>query len=134
MLDTSAYAAFMRGHPGVQTFVQQASCIVLSSVVLGELQAGFVGGTRRLKNEKELRTFLSSPRVSLADVDRETALRYAEILFSLRRAGTPIPTNDVWIAGGAMQHGSECSPPIPITGESHKLSLSWVRILLYCEP
>jgi hypothetical protein len=41
----------MRGHPGVQTFVQQASHIVFSSVALGELQAGFLGGTRRLKNE-----------------------------------------------------------------------------------
>jgi predicted nucleic acid-binding protein len=128
MLDTSAYAAFMRGHPGVQTFVQQASCIVLSSVVLGELQAGFLGGTRRLKNEKELRTFLSSPRVSVAEVDHERALRYAEILFSLRCAGTPIPTNDVWIAAGAMQHGLRV-----LTTDSHYRRVSQVVVEL-CAP
>ena len=28
------------------------------------------------------------------------------LLDSLRRAGTPIPTNDIWIAASTMQHGS----------------------------
>jgi len=53
----------------------------------------------------ELRTFLSSPRVSLVGMDDDTAQRYAGILDSLWRAGTPIPTNDIWIAASAMQHG-----------------------------
>ena len=49
--------------------------------------------------------FLDSPRVNLIDVDEETARRYAVIFSTLRAAGTPIPTNDLWIAASAMQHG-----------------------------
>jgi tRNA(fMet)-specific endonuclease VapC len=97
MLDTSAYSAFLRGKAEVD-FVQQAGEIVLNPVVLGELQTGFRAGARRQKNESELRAFLNSPRVYVAKVDSETALRYVEIW----QAGTPIPTNDIWIAATAM--------------------------------
>ena len=105
MLDTSAYSAFMRGHPGIRVALQQAEEIYLNPIILGELLAGFMRGKREKKNESELQTFLSSPRVSLADVDGDTAERYAVILNSLWRAVTPIPTNDIWIAASAMQHG-----------------------------
>jgi len=71
---------------------------------LGELIAGFIKGGRRRKNENELRRFLASPRVGILDVTEE-AERYAVILNSLWRTGTPIPTNDIWIAASAMEHG-----------------------------
>lgn len=105
LLDTSAYSAFMRGQPEVKLALQQADEISLTPVVLGELLGGFMRGKRRKKNEKELRAFLSSPRVTVVEVDEETAQRYALILTSLWKAGTPIPTNDIWIAASAMQHG-----------------------------
>ena len=105
MLDTSAYSAFLKGHAEVKAFLQEASQIVVNPIVLGELQAGFRAGGRKHKNESELRDFLNSPRVSIANVDSETALRYAEIWHFLRQAGTPIPTNDIWIAATTMQHG-----------------------------
>jgi len=105
MLDTSAYSAFMRGHPEVKLALQRAEGIYLNPVILGELLAGFIRGKRRRKNESELRTFLASPRVDVLHMDEDTADRYAVILDSLWRAGTPIPTNDLWIAASAMQHG-----------------------------
>lgn len=105
LLDTSAYAAFKRGHAPVNAALQQAEEIYLNPVVLGELLAGFRRGSRRSKNEEELRAFLSSPRVHVVDVTEETADRYAVILNALRDTGTPIPTNDVWIAASAMEHG-----------------------------
>jgi predicted nucleic acid-binding protein len=74
-------------------------------VVLGELRAGFMRGKWRVKNERELREFLSSPRVNVVGLDDATAERYAVILNSLWKTGTPIPTNDIWIAASAMQHG-----------------------------
>jgi len=77
----------------------------MTLVVLGELYAGFASGRHRRKNEQELRLFLSSPRVRLVNIDDETAERYALVLNGLRSAGTPIPTNDVWIAASAMQYG-----------------------------
>ena len=105
LLDTSAYSAFMRGHAEIRAAVQSNEEIFLNSVILGELIAGFIKGGRRRKNENELRRFLASPRVGILDVTEETAERYAVILNSLWRTGTPIPTNDIWIAASAMEHG-----------------------------
>ena len=105
LLDTSAYSAFMRGHAEICAAVQDNEEIFLNSVILGELIAGFIKGGRRRKNENELRRLLASPRVGVLDVTEETAERYAVILNSLWRAGTPIPTNDIWIAASAMEHG-----------------------------
>jgi tRNA(fMet)-specific endonuclease VapC len=105
LLDTSAYSAFMKGHAEISAAVQVNEEIFLNSVILGELIAGFIKGGRRRKNENELRRFLASPRVGVLDVTEETAERYAVILNSLWRAGTPIPTNDIWIAASAMEHG-----------------------------
>ena len=105
LLDTSAYSAFMLGHPEVKVALQRADEIYLTPVVLGELLAGVIRGKWRRKNEREIRAFLSSPRVQVIDVDEETAQRYAVILNGLWKAGTPIPTNDIWIAASAMQHG-----------------------------
>lgn len=103
--DTSAYSAFKRGHSGALDFLQRAERIVVPAVVLGELLTGFRLGLRQRENREELDRFFESPRVKVASVDEETAHRYAEIVTFLRRAGTPIPTNDVWIAATAMQHG-----------------------------
>ncbi len=105
LLDTSAYSAFMRGHPTVKRALQEADEIWLTPVILGELLAGFIRGRHRTKNERELRTFLDSPRVEVVAIDDDTAQRYAIILIALWHAGTPIPTNDMWIAASAMQHG-----------------------------
>jgi tRNA(fMet)-specific endonuclease VapC len=107
LVDTSAYSAFMRGHGDTKVALQEADEIFVNSIVLGELRAGFMKGRRRRRNEDELNRFLASPRVKLLDVTEETAERYAIILNSLWQAGTPIPTNDIWIAAGAMEYGLE---------------------------
>ena len=105
LIDTSAYSAFMRGNSAAIDAIREADEIYVSATVLGEMLAGFVSGSRRTKNEAELARFFDSPRVNLVDVDEETARRYAVIFSTLRAAGTPIPTNDLWIAASAMQHG-----------------------------
>lgn len=105
MLDTSAYSAFLRGHAGVKRVIQEADELRFSPIVLGELYAGFRRGSRRQENERYLRTFLSSPRASVVDVNEETAHCYAEIVNFLRRRGSPVPANDLWIAASAMQYG-----------------------------
>ena len=91
MLDTSGYAAFMRGHPGIKLALEEAGQISFSPIVLGELHAGFRLGNRRAQNERELGRFLQSPRVVVLDIGDETAVRYAGIIHFLRRAGTPGP-------------------------------------------
>jgi tRNA(fMet)-specific endonuclease VapC len=105
LLDTLAYSAFMRGGDEALRAIQEADEICVNPVVLGELLAGFRKGNRRKENESQLTRFLSSPRVVVLPVDEETAERYAIIFDALRKAGTPVPTHDIWIASTAMQHG-----------------------------
>ncbi len=105
LLDTSAYSALFRNHQGVKLALQECGDIILTPVVLGEIRSGFLGGSRPQANELELADFLSSGRVSVLPIDEETSQRYAVILHGLRRAGTPINSNDIWIAASAMQHG-----------------------------
>jgi predicted nucleic acid-binding protein len=106
-LDTSAYSAFKRGHRDVVGHLRRAREILLPSIVLGELLGGFEAGGRPRRNREELRLFLQSPRVRLVPVGEATAERYALIYASLRAAGRPLPTNDLWIAASAMEHGVE---------------------------
>jgi tRNA(fMet)-specific endonuclease VapC len=105
LLDTSAYSGLLRGHAGIKALVQKADEIILTPIVLGELHAGFLAGQQRRKNERELDEVLASPRVSVVTIDEETSTHYAAIVHWLRTAGKPIPTNDIWIAASAMQHG-----------------------------
>jgi predicted nucleic acid-binding protein len=52
-----------------------------------------------------LQQMLAVKSVSVLYADATTTLFYARIFADLRRNGTPIPTNDLWIAALAMQHG-----------------------------
>lgn len=106
-LDTSAYSAFKRGHAEVVEHLRRAREILLSSVVLGELSGGFAVGGRSRQNREDLRLFCESTRVRLVPVGEATAERYALIYAFVRAEGRPLPTNDLWIAASAMEHGAE---------------------------
>jgi tRNA(fMet)-specific endonuclease VapC len=105
-LDTSAYSQFKRGHEPVVEIIDAAEWIGVSAVVLGELRTGFALGKRAQTNERELASFLRSPVVHVVDVDDEVSRIYAEIVVALRQAGTPVPTNDIWIAAVAAREGA----------------------------
>jgi predicted nucleic acid-binding protein len=104
LLDTNAYVAFKRGHAEAVSILQHAPVIVMTPVVLGELRGGFAAGSRERENRAELAALLATPRVTTVPVDADTADHYAALYASLRRAGTPIPSNDMWIAASAIQH------------------------------
>lgn len=105
LLDTTAYSAMRRGDDRLVEPLREASEVALTPVVLGELLYGFAGGRLERENRRLLRAFLETERVRVVDIDEETAERYAAIRDHLRRQGTPIPTNDLWIAASAAQHG-----------------------------
>ncbi|MFN8625543.1 MAG: type II toxin-antitoxin system VapC family toxin [Candidatus Binatia bacterium] len=105
LLDTNAYVAFKRGDTGALDIIRHAEHIAFSTVVLGELLAGFALGTREARNRTELAAFLQSPRVTVRPVDETTSGFYAHAYLALRRRGKPIPSNDLWVAATALQHG-----------------------------
>jgi len=105
--DTNVYAAFKRGHPEVLSRVRAAERILLSAVVAGELLFGFHHGSRTEPNRAELQLFLASPHVLLLPVTWTTADRFGRLAAQLRRAGRPLPTNDLWIAAHAIESGAE---------------------------
>ena len=105
-LDTSAYSNFRRGNEEVATLLDQAELVGVPTVALGELRTGFLLGGKRQRNETELDAFLDSPVVEVLPVDAETSRHYAGIVAELRKAGTPVPTNDIWIAATAARNGT----------------------------
>ncbi len=105
LIDTCAYSEFKRGHHGITEEIASSPNLILNPIVLGELRAGFAAGVRRANNEAELQYFVDSPRVEVLPIDEETSVFYAQIHLTLRKAGRPIPTNDLWIAASAMQYG-----------------------------
>lgn len=104
-LDTSAYSLWQRGHPEAGRLLDRCPEVGVPAIVIGELRAGFRQGSREQKNEEELRRFFANPCVRVLDVDEEAATQYAQIVFDLSRAGTPVPTNDIWIAAVALREG-----------------------------
>ena len=105
LIDTSIYSYALRGKRDVVDTLQKFDIIGISSISIGELLSGFKGGGREPQNREELNDFLDTPRVRLFPLDEITAEFYAEILNWLRDQGKPIPTNDIWIAAVAQQHG-----------------------------
>ena len=104
-LDTNAYSDAKLGLPDAVAIVRSVDVIGVPVVVLGEILAGFLAGKRGRTNREELDRFLRTPRVRVLTADADTADRYAEIWRALRARGRPIPTNDLWIAALAIQHG-----------------------------
>lgn len=104
-LDTNRYVDFARGLPDAVDRLRRADAIFLPFVVLGELRAGFLSGTRGGENEANLTRFLGAPGVSVLHADDATTHHYARLFRQLRVQGTPIPTNDLWIGALVVQHG-----------------------------
>lgn len=105
LIDTNIYSAAMRGNEAFVRLLRSVSQIGIYSISIGELLSGFKAGNREEKNKHELGIFLDSPRVVLFPADEETAEQYSAVINQLKQKGTPIPTNDIWIAASALQHG-----------------------------
>ena len=105
LIDTNIYIEFLRGNKDFINVLNSTDMIAFSVVSVGELLAGFKVAKDEQKYLKELDEFLYSPRLLLYDIDTETSEFYAKIFNELKAAGNPIPTNDIWIAALALQHG-----------------------------
>ncbi len=93
-----------RGDAQVVERIEAADEVWLPFIVLGELRAGFAVGSQGPRNEAILRRFLLKPGVDVLYADEQTTHHYANVYRQLRKQGTPIPTNDIWIAALVLQH------------------------------
>lgn len=105
VLDTSAYSRMRSGDEQVEDFLSAAEIVLVPVTVIGELEAGFEIGRRGRENRSALSEFLAEPFVATLGVTTGVARTYGRIFARLRRAGTPIPVNDVWIAAEALDCG-----------------------------
>ena len=105
VLDTSAYSRFRAGDTRVRDLIAEAESVLVPAPVLGELHGAFEMGSRTRENRVALSEFLSEPLVQVISVDDTVARHYGRVYAGLRRAGTPIPANDMWIAACALDQG-----------------------------
>lgn len=103
-LDTNRYVDLCKGVTATVALLEQAELIAVPFVVLGELRAGFAHGRRPADNERILRRFLLTEGVRVLFADDQTTHHYATVFSQLRKQGTPIPTNDMWLAALVLQH------------------------------
>jgi len=106
VLDTSAYSKFRSGDTRVRDLIAEAESVLVPTPVLGELHGAFELGSRTRENRAALSDFLAEPFVSVITVSETVARHYGRVFAALRRAGTPVPANDMWIAACALDHGA----------------------------
>jgi predicted nucleic acid-binding protein len=103
-IDSNRLTDLFRGDQALSELLGGCEIVGVPLPVLAELKAGFLYGSRHQENEGVLLKFLSAPTVQLILPSRETAEHYARLYVQLKKAGTPIPINDVWIAALSLEH------------------------------
>jgi tRNA(fMet)-specific endonuclease VapC len=103
LLDTNAYTAIMHGDELILEAIRNTATILMSAVVVGELEYGFRHGDRYAANRQQMDNFLLQAYVDFVTITRDSTRHYGRIMSNLRAAGTKIPTNDVWIAAHAIE-------------------------------
>lgn len=122
LLDTSGYANLFKQYPHLETLVEEADTVYFSAVVYAELVEGFSLGNKERQNRENLERFLALPQVRFLNVTRETGEFWSNVRRQLRKNGTPIPINDVWIAAHALETGS-----VLITYDHHFVCVAGLR-------
>jgi len=107
LLDTSAYVGFKLGHPQLVDYLSRSDTIYVSPIMMAEVVFVFRNGSRFQENMEDLNRFLSHEVVESIMIGGVTADRYSRIAAQLKQQGTPIPSNDIWIAAQTMEYGAE---------------------------
>lgn len=125
ILDTNAVIGLLGGNMEIARIMVRYNRIIISAITCGEMDAGTQGTTQREQAAKAaFDELLSMPTVFVSPVSRRTGAFYATVYCFLKTRGTPIPTNDMWIAATALETGS-----VLCTGDNHLLSLPLIRTL-----
>jgi tRNA(fMet)-specific endonuclease VapC len=126
LLDTNAYTNYLLGDETILRALSQTDIVYMSVFVIAELYFGFKGGSKELKNKELLKQFLNKPSVEIIDATVDTSDIFADIKYKLKKAGTPIPLNDVWIGAHAIETGA-----VLITYDQHFDKIAGLRLWDY---
>lgn len=121
LLDTNIVIDILSGNVQIAEKTKELSGFSLCTTVLGELYVGINRVGNKIKHEKRLLDFLGYCEVILPDTS--TSKKFGEISAALYKKGKPIPSNDIWIAAIAMQHGM-----ILVTRDNHFKEVDGLRI------
>lgn len=124
-IDTNIYSTAMRGDNNSKKIFRMYETLLISPVVISELLAGFRRGEMEDKNRLKLKDFLSRDRVETVYISIDTSEFYSFILNELKKQGTPIPVNDIWIAASVMEHGAGIA-----TNDSHFEKIKGLMIIV----
>ncbi len=102
ILDTNGLSAVADGDPALEPLLGRAVQVAVPVIVLGEYRYGISQSRDRNRYEQWLSEYL--PKFRILDIDEQTTISYAAVRRDLRKAGTPIPSNDIWIAALGRQH------------------------------
>ena len=102
ILDTNGLSALAEGELGLEPILRRATQVAIPVIVLGEYRYGISQSRNHIHYEQWLAEYLPSFRI--LDVDERTTISYSAVRRELKKAGTPIPSNDVWIAALCRQH------------------------------
>lgn len=102
ILDTNALSAAASEDRTIAIALAEAGSLALPVIVLGEYRYGIAQSRHGVVYKKWLDELL--PDCAILDVTEATTHHYAAIFLELRKAGKPIPTNDLWIAALCRQH------------------------------
>lgn len=103
LLDTNSYSEFVRGSHTVLDAITVFDYIYMSVIVIGELYDGFLGGSNFNRNVALLNIFLGKRKVRILGISEDTAKVFGRIKQELKKKGSQIPINDVWIAAQAIE-------------------------------
>jgi tRNA(fMet)-specific endonuclease VapC len=102
ILDTNGVSALAEGESALESILRKANRVAIPVIVLGEYRYGISRSREQKRYEEWLTEYL--PKFLILDIDERTTVPYAAIRSELKRAATPIPSNDVWIAALCRQH------------------------------
>ena len=102
ILDTNGLSALAEGESGLQPILRRAAQVAIPVIVLGEYRYGISQSRNHVHYKQWLAEYLPSFRI--LDIDERTTIFYSDVRKELKKAGTPIASNDVWIAALCRQH------------------------------
>jgi len=115
ILDTNGLSALVEGEPSLEPVLRKAEHLAIPAIVLGEYRYGIWHSRNRQHYQQWLQQYL--PQFRILDIEDRTTIPYAAVRTELKKAGTPIPSNDVWIAALCRQHS------LPIISRDHHFDL-----------